>query len=39
MVEEEKKPSGADKRNNKNYGRFAKGAASRSTYKTKVQGL
>jgi hypothetical protein len=39
MAEEEKKPSGADNRKKKFYGRFAKGAASRSTYMSKVQGL
>jgi hypothetical protein len=39
MAEEEKKPSGADNRKKKFYGRFAKGAAGRSTYKSKVQGL
>jgi hypothetical protein len=39
MAEEEKKPGGADNRKKKFYGRFAKGAASRSTYKSKVQGL
>jgi hypothetical protein len=39
MVEEEKKPGGADNRKKKFYGRFAKGAAGRSTYKSKVQGL
>jgi hypothetical protein len=39
MAEEEKKPGGADNRKKKFYGRFAKGAASRSMYKSKVQGL
>jgi hypothetical protein len=39
MGEEEKKPGGADNRKKKFYGRFAKGAAGRSTYKSKVQGL
>jgi hypothetical protein len=39
MVEEEKKPSGADNRKKKFYGRFANGAVGRSTYKSKVQGL
>jgi hypothetical protein len=39
MAEEEKKPGGADNRKKKFYGRFAKGAAGRSTYKSKVQGL
>jgi hypothetical protein len=39
MVEEEKKPGGADNRKKKFYGRFAKSVASRSTYKSKVQGL
>jgi hypothetical protein len=39
MAEEEKKPDGVDNRKKKFYGRFAKGAASRSTYKSKVQGL
>jgi hypothetical protein len=39
MVEEEKKPGGADNRKKKFYRRFAKGAARRSTYKSKVQGL
>jgi hypothetical protein len=39
MAEEEKKPSGADNRKKKFYMRFAKGAAGRSMYKSKVQGL
>jgi hypothetical protein len=39
MVEQEKKPGGADNRKKKFYGRFARGAAGRSTYKSKVQGL
>jgi hypothetical protein len=39
MAEEEKKPGGADSRKKKFYGRFAKGAAGRSTYKSKVQEL
>jgi hypothetical protein len=39
MAEEEKKTGGADNRMKKFYGRFAKGAAGRSTYKSKVQGL
>jgi hypothetical protein len=39
MAEEEKKPGGVDNRKKKFYGRFAKKAASRSTYKSKVQGL
>ncbi len=39
MVEEEKKPGGADNRKKKLYRTFAKGAAGRSTYKSKVQGL
>ncbi len=39
MAEEEKKPGGADNRKKKFYGRFAKGAAGRSTFKSKVQGL
>jgi hypothetical protein len=39
MAEEEKKPGGADNRKKKFYGRFAKGAANRSMYKSKVQGL
>jgi hypothetical protein len=39
MTEEEKKPGGADNRKKKFYGRFAKGVAGRSTYKSKVQGL
>jgi hypothetical protein len=39
MAEEEKKPVGADNRKKKFYGRFAKGAAGRSMYKSKVQGL
>jgi hypothetical protein len=39
MVEEKTKPGGADYRKKKFYGRFAKGAAGRSTYKSKVQGL
>jgi hypothetical protein len=39
MAEEEKKPGGADNRKKKLYMRFAKGAAGRSTYKSKVQGL
>jgi hypothetical protein len=32
MVEEKKKPGGVDNRKKKFYGRFAKGAAGRSTY-------
>jgi hypothetical protein len=36
MAEEEKKPGWADNRKKKLYGRFAKGAAGRSTYKSKV---
>jgi hypothetical protein len=39
MAEEEKKPGGADNRKKKFYGRFAKGTAGRSTFKSKVQGL
>ncbi len=39
MAEAEKKPREADNRKKKFYGRFAKGAAGRSTYKSKVQGL
>jgi hypothetical protein len=39
MAEEEKKPGGADNRKKKFYGRFAKGAAGRCMYKSKVQGL
>jgi hypothetical protein len=39
MAEEKKKPGGADNRKKKFYGRFAKGASGRSTYKSKVQGL
>ena len=41
MAEQEKKPGGADGKKKKFYnGRFARGAtASRSTYKSKVQGL
>jgi hypothetical protein len=39
MAEEEKKPGGLDNRKKKFYGRFAKGAAGGSTYKSKVQGL
>jgi hypothetical protein len=41
MAEQEKKPSGADGKKKKFYGRrFAKGAtAGRSTYKSKVRGL
>jgi hypothetical protein len=35
MAEEEKKPGGADNRKKKFYGRFAKGAAGKSTYKSK----
>ncbi len=38
MAEEEKKPGGADNRKKNFYGRFAKGAAGRRTYKSKVQG-
>jgi hypothetical protein len=38
LAEEEKKPGGADNRK-KFYGRFAKGVAGRSTYKSKLQGL
>ncbi len=38
-MEQEKKLSEADNRKEKFYGRFAKGAACRSTYKSKVQGL
>jgi hypothetical protein len=37
MAEEEKKPGGTDNRKKKFYGRFAKCAASRSMYKSKVQ--
>ncbi len=33
------KPGGANNRKKKFYGRFAKGAAGRITYKSKVQGL
>jgi hypothetical protein len=39
MAKEEKKPGGADNRKKKFYGRFAKGVAGRSTYKSKVQGF
>jgi hypothetical protein len=39
MAEEEKTPGGADNRKKKFYGRFAKGVAGRSMYKSKVQGL
>jgi hypothetical protein len=39
MAEEERKPGGADNRKKKFYGRFEKGAAGRSMYKSKVQGL
>ncbi len=41
MTEQEKKPSGADGKKKKFYsGQFARGAmTSRSTYKSKVQGL
>jgi hypothetical protein len=39
MMEEEKKPGGANNRKKKIYWRFAKGAAGRSMYKCKVQGL
>jgi hypothetical protein len=39
MAKAEKKPSEADNRKKKFYGRFAKGAAGRSTYKSKVRGL
>jgi hypothetical protein len=39
MAKEEKKPGRADNRKKKFYGRFAKGVADRSTYKSKVQGL
>jgi hypothetical protein len=39
MAEEEKKPGGEDNRKKKFYGSFAKGAAGRSTYKSKVQGI
>ena len=38
-MEQEKKHGKADNRKEKFYGRFAKGAACRSTYKNKVQGL
>jgi hypothetical protein len=34
MVEEEKKPGEVDNRTKKFYGRFAKGAAGRSMYKS-----
>ncbi len=39
MAEEEKKPDGADNRKKKFCRKFGKGAAGRSTYKSKVQGL
>jgi hypothetical protein len=39
VAEEEKKPGGVDNRKKKFYGRFAKGAAGRSLYKSRVQGL
>jgi hypothetical protein len=39
MAEEEKKPGGAENRKKKFYRRFTKGAASGSTYKSKLQGL
>jgi hypothetical protein len=39
VVDEEKKPGGVDNRKKTFYGRFAKGADGRSTYKSKVQGL
>ncbi len=38
-MEQQKKPTEEDNRKEKFYGRFAKGAACRSTYKSKVQGL
>jgi hypothetical protein len=39
MAEEKKKPGGVDNRKKKFYRRFAKGAAGRSTDKSKLQGL
>jgi hypothetical protein len=40
MANQEKKPGGVNNRKKKFYRRFAKGAAaSRGTYKSKVQGL
>jgi hypothetical protein len=39
MAKEGKKPGWADSRKKKFYGRFTKGVAGRSSYKSKVQGL